>query len=238
MGQIWRVAAVLGLLATAGTVRAQSEALSPPVTVTSAALEAAKLDVLVYNDGDRLRGHLVERSVDSWVFASERFGVLRVPLADAHVVLATPEAAEAMARANAEAARLKGEEAENASFLAMITPAALGQQLLDYFGPWHGRFSLSTQLRSDTADTTNVMANTHMQRKWAKDDVQLNAQYDFIESNHVTTTDLLRGTRPGGTTFRTSCSRSTARRWNGTAPRSTWGCRTTTFCSSRKSAWA
>lgn len=193
MGQIWRVAAVLGLLATAGTVRAQSEALSPPVTVTSAALEAAKLDVLVYNDGDRLRGHLVERSVDSWVFASERFGVLRVPLADAHVVLATPEAAEAMARANAEAARLKGEEAENASFLAMITPAALGQQLLDYFGPWHGRFSLSTQLRSDTADTTNVMANTHMQRKWAKDDVQLNAQYDFIESNHVTTTDLLRG---------------------------------------------
>ena len=193
MGRVGRVAAILGVLAAAGAARAQTEALSPPVTVTAAALEAAKLDVLVYNDGDRVRGHLVERSVDSWVFSSERFGVLRVPLADAHVVLATPEAQEAMARANAEAARLKSEEAQNASFLASIAPAALGQQLLDFFGPWHGRFSLSTQLRSDTADTTNVMVNTHVQRKLPRDDVQLNAQYDFIETGHVTTTDMLRG---------------------------------------------
>jgi len=185
----------VGLLLGFGVARASAdvEVLSPSEDVKTAALEAAKLDVLVYNDGDRVRGHLVERSVDSWLFMSERFGLLRVPLADAHVVLATPEAAEAIARANAEAAQVRLEEAQNASFLARLSPAALAQDLKDFFGPWHGRFAVSTQLRSDTTETTSTTLDAHLQRKWTKDDVQLNARYDYAETNHVPTTDVVKG---------------------------------------------
>jgi hypothetical protein len=186
-------ALIAGLLLFSGVAQAQVEVLSPSADVKTAALEAAKLDVLVYNDGDRVRGHLVERSVDSWLFMSERFGVLRVPLADAHVVLSTPEAAEAIARANAEAAQVRLEEAQNASFLARLSPAALAQDLKDFFGPWHGRFALSTQLRSASTDTTTTTLDAHLQRKWAKDDLQLNTRYDFAEANHVTTTDVIKG---------------------------------------------
>jgi len=186
---------MLGLLLVAWTARAETEALSPPTTVTEAAKEAAKLDVLVYNDGDRVRGHLIEKSVDSWLFSSERFGMLRVPLADAHVVLATPEAAEAMARAQAEETRMKSEAeaAQNASFLSALSPWSLAQGLRDFFGPWHGRFTFSSLVRSDTAETKTIAAATHLQRKWTKDDLQLNGQYDFVETNNIPTTDLLRG---------------------------------------------
>lgn len=192
-GPTWRLAVLLAWLAAAGSARAQTEVLSPPTTVTVAAKEAAKLDVLVYNDGDRVRGHLVEKSVDSWLFSSERFGLLRVPLADAHVVLATPEAEEAIARAQAEESRMKAEAQQNATFLASLSPWSLAQELKDFFGPWHGHFTFSTQLRSDTVETKNVSANTHLQRKWTSDDLQLNGLYDFIETNNEPTTDLLRG---------------------------------------------
>ena len=187
------LALVAGLWLVARLAGAEVEVLSPSENVKSAALEAAKLDVLVYNDGDRVRGHLVERSVDTWLFMSERFGLLRVPLTDAHVVLATPEAAEAIARANAEAAQIRLEEAQNASFLARLTPSALAQELKDFFGPWHGRFAFSTQLRSDVNETTNTTLDGHLQRKWDKDDLQLNARYDYSETNHTPTIDVTKG---------------------------------------------
>src|SRR4051812_33668103 len=45
-------------------------------------------DALVYKDGDRVQGKFVERTDDIIVFKADRFGELRVPAADAVVVLA------------------------------------------------------------------------------------------------------------------------------------------------------
>ena len=195
---LWLKAArwvLAGWLVAGVTARADVEATVLPAKPVAASLpEAVKFDVLVYNDGDRIRGHLVDRSVDSWVFVSERFGLLRVPLADAKVILGTPEAAQAIARAKADEARLKAEEAENASFLrwSLLSPLALAQQLRDFFGPWHGRFAFSTSIITNTNETTNETAEAHLTRKWLKDTVQLNARYDFADTNHVTTTDVIR----------------------------------------------
>ncbi len=195
----WRRAAlwaVAGWLAAVAPARADVEATVLPGKPAAATPmpEAVKFDVLVYNDGDRIRGHLVDRSVDSWVFVSERFGLLRVPLADAKVILGTPEAAQAIARAKADEARLKAEEVENASFLrwSLLSPLALAQQLRDFFGPWHGRFAFSTSIITNTNETTNETAEAHLTRKWPQDTVQLNARYDFADTNHVTTTDVIR----------------------------------------------
>ena len=185
-----------GLLTVGTLARAEVDAV-PSASKPEAAApapDAVKFDVLVYNDGDRVRGHLVDRSVDSWVFVSERFGLLRVPLADAKVILGTPEAAEAIARAKADEARLKAEEAENASFLrwSLLSPLALTQRLRDFFGPWHGRFAFSTSVITNANETTNETAEAHLTRKWPKDTVQLNARYDFADTNHVTTTDVIK----------------------------------------------
>ncbi len=43
-------------------------------------------DVLVYPDGDRVQGRLVEKTGDTIVFQSDRFGLLRVPAAGAEVI--------------------------------------------------------------------------------------------------------------------------------------------------------
>ena len=37
------------------------------------------------------------------------------------------------------------------------------------------------------------MLEAHLQRKWNKDNIQLNARYDFIDTNHDTTTDIIKG---------------------------------------------
>ena len=189
------ILALLGCLAAVPLARAEVATVSAASKPAGPKPEAVKVDVLIYNDGDSVRGHLVDRSVDSWLFMSDRFGLLRVPLADAKVVLATPEAAAAIARAKAEEARVKAEEAENASFLrwSVLSPLALAQHLRDFFGPWHGRFAFSTQMMSNTTETTNDTAEAHLRRKWTKDDVQLNARYDFSDTNHVTTTDVIKG---------------------------------------------
>ncbi|MEO6873934.1 MAG: DUF481 domain-containing protein [Opitutaceae bacterium] len=191
---------MVGLLLVVSSARAEEVATATNTTVTTGttkpavAVVAAKVDVLVYNDGDRVKGRLIDQSVDSWLFLSDRFGILRVPLADAKVILATPEAVAAVAKAKEEEARLKSDEAENASFLrwSTLSPLALAHQLRTFFGPWHGRFAFSTQTLSNTSETTNDTAEAHLQRKWSRDDVQLNARYDFADTNHVTTNDIIK----------------------------------------------
>ncbi len=149
--------------------------------------------MLVYNDGDRVRGHLIDRSVDSWLFMSDRFGMLRVPLADAKVILGTPEAAAAVARADAEEARRKAEEAENTSMgWSRLSPFALAENLREFFGPWHGRFAFAAAIITNTSETTNYTVGANLRRKWTADNVELNAHYDFADTNHVTTTDILK----------------------------------------------
>ena len=197
--RVWKIVAVLGfsgLLCLLAPSRLW--AVASPSASKVPVLEAAKFDLLVYNDGDRVRGRLVEHSADSWLFMSERFGLLRVPVADATVIAGLPETLAAEARAKAAAARAKAEkaeEAENASFLrwSILSPVALTQGLKDFFGPWHGRFAFSTQIMSGTTETTNEMLEAHLQRKWDKDHLQLNSRYDFIDTNHVTTTDIIKG---------------------------------------------
>jgi len=116
-----------------------------------------------------------------------------VPLADAKVILGTPEAAAAVARADAEEARRKAEEAENTSIgWSMLSPFALAEHLREFFGPWHGRFAFAASIITNTSETTNYTMGANLRRKWTADNVELNAHYDFADTNHVTTTDILK----------------------------------------------
>lgn len=161
---------------------------SPPLVPTASTMdEGANLDVLVFNDGDQVRGRLVERSPDLWLFRSERFGLLRVPIADATVTLSDPESVAAEARARAEAAE---PEAPRGS---IFSPGALAKDLGDFFGPWHGRFTFSSQLMQSSTDTSNTMLEAKLQRKWQHDNVKLDARYDYIDTDDVTTTDIIKG---------------------------------------------
>jgi hypothetical protein len=144
-----------------------------------------KFDVLVYADGDRLKGHLKERSETGLVFLSDRFGLLHVPVTAAKVILANGEEDSVME------ARARTEEAEGPfNVWSLFSVRALTSEVRNFFGPWHGRFNFSTQLVRDTTERTNYMAEAHLQRKWKQDAVQLNGRFDFSDTDHVTTTDV------------------------------------------------
>jgi hypothetical protein len=173
---------------------------TPPPAPGAAAPAAAKpdLDELVYNDGDRIRGHFVEQKDTTIVFKSERFGELRVAEADAKVVLAVPAApglpsnAPAVSSGAMEGAAMAAADADRLWVLSYLSPVELKRRLQQLFGSWHGKFQFSTELVSDTTSRNTITTEAHLQRKWTSDEVQINARYDFSETDDVTTTDIIK----------------------------------------------
>lgn len=202
-GQKNRVAVVLllSLFFGCGLARASD---APP----------SKRDTLVYKDGDRVQGSLVSREKDTIVFKADRFGELRVAATDAVVIMAeklTPPTAKAPTARPAPAATptvvaagiqssakdkaaAEKEEEEKVSIWEMFSPSVLTARVRNYFGPWHGRLALSTEVVADVTDRNSVAAEASLKRKWEKDEVQLTARYDFAETNDLPTTDTVKGT--------------------------------------------
>jgi len=159
-------------------------------------------DVLVYKDGDRVQGHVVEQNAEMIVFQSERFGILRVPVGSAVIIKSAKPAAPAVASAvnsapraspagNLQAAADRA-EAEKVSVWEWFSPAVLTAKLANYFGPWHGKVAFSTEVVSDISDRNTVALETQLQRKWKTDEVQLKARYDYSKTNELTTTDMIK----------------------------------------------
>jgi hypothetical protein len=172
--------------------------------------EVTSRDTLVYKDGDRVRGRLVGQKDKVIIFQSDRFGELKVPASEVVVITAekpagpTPLPAVTVAPTTLPPARLAvpaakpGEkaaeqaEAERDSIWEHFAPVVLKAHLRDFFGPWHGKFAFSAEMVSNTADQDNAGMEMQLQRKWKSDEVQLKGRYDFSETNHLTTTDLMK----------------------------------------------
>lgn len=159
-------------------------------------------DTLVFKDGDRVQGSVVSADADQIVFRADRFGELRVPAKDAVVIRAEKAAPAAPAVAASGPAPASAEktrsatsverEEERMSLWDRFSPSVLTAKVRNYFGPWHGRLAFSTEAISDVADRNTSSTEAHLQRKWKTNEVQLNARYDFSDTNQVTTADLLK----------------------------------------------
>lgn len=188
------------------TAAMRAEETNPTAAVEEPLIGAApeeatpvqEFDELVYSDGDRVRGHFVERDGETIVFQSSRFGVLRVTEADAKLMLAAPGKQTAVADATTDGTA--GESGvigdagaaghEGSSYLSYLSPHALGMKLQRFFGPWHGRLSFSSEVVSDTTDRSTAMTELKIGRKWAKDDLQGTLRYDYSDTNGITATDI------------------------------------------------
>jgi hypothetical protein len=62
-----------------------------------------------------------------------------------------------------------------------------------FFGPWHGRLALSSEVVSDTTDRNNAAIDSTLRRKWEHDELQLNGRFDYSETNKTATTDVIKG---------------------------------------------
>ncbi len=175
-------------------------------------------DTLVYKDGDRVQGTLVSQSAAEIVFKTDRFGEVRVKAGDAVVIKAekrpelpgkvvpvvaqgiqppapkpaSPATPATPAEKKAAVAAAEKAEEERVTIWDRFSPAVLTAKVRNYFGPWHGRLSFSTEVVSDVAERNNSSYETHLSRKWKTDEVQLNARYDFSETNDVVTTDIVK----------------------------------------------
>lgn len=167
---------------------------------------AAAPEVLIYADGDRVRGKLVEKSNKLWVFQSEKFGLLKVPVALAHVeteagllastsqevkpsVKQQPSALAAVA-----ATKPKHEDPDDVELVGWtrFTPMALTQAVREFFGPWKGRFSISVEDVTDASSRNTTLLELHMKRTWQRDEIDGTLRYDFSQTAHVTTKDLIK----------------------------------------------
>ncbi len=170
------------------------------------AAETHGRDVLVFKDGDRVQGHLVEQNADTIVFQSDRFGTLHIAVGNA-VVIKSSKPTEKVASQSAKPAAAptattpapnlqtaaERAEAEKVSVWDWFSPAVLTAKMANFFGPWHGRVAFSTEVVSDTAERNNVALEGSLTRKFKNDEVQLKGRYDYSKTNELTTTDLVKG---------------------------------------------
>jgi len=184
----WGVAAVLVIgLGGAGLRAAESVVAAP--------------QVLIYADGDRVRGKLLERSGELWVFQSEKFGLLKVPVAAARVEPAAdgvtmalrlaPKEAVAMSAPKPTSTHEDSDDLEPEGW-ARFTPLALTQTMRGFFGPWKGRFSISLEDVSDSSSRNTTLVELHMKRTWKRDEVDGTLRYDFSQTADVATKDLIK----------------------------------------------
>lgn len=161
-------------------------------------------ETLVFKDGDRVQGKVVQRTADLIVFKSDRFGELKVKPSDAVIIPAekpappTPApkpvvAAKPTPQAKAEAAA-EAAEVERITIWDRFTPGLLTARVRKIFGPWKGRIAFSTELVTDVAERKNYSFESRVGRKWERDEIQFTGRYDFAETNNLPTTDMLKGT--------------------------------------------
>ncbi len=164
-------------------------------------------DTLVYKDGDRVHGVLVQEAGGTIVFKSDRFGELRVPAKDAVVikgdkpesrsgaVAATPPASTPATGPSSRGPRQTSADAEDEERITIwdrFSPAVLTAKLRNYFGPWHGRLAFASEVVSDTTDRNNTSYEGSLNRKWKADEVRFNLRFDYNETDDVATTDMVR----------------------------------------------
>jgi len=189
---LWLIAGICGA-ATVTRADESSDPLFAPATDHASAHApkpppAPAFDELVFADGDRVRGHFVEKIGDTVVFQSERFGLLHVSAADAEVILAKMPEPEL-----APVVDVEGGTGTVTVEHGPFSPREMARQLKQFFGSWHGRFAVSAEALQDARDRSTVSVEARLQRKWKSDEVQLNARYDYGSVDEVVSTDMIRG---------------------------------------------
>ena len=205
-GDARRVAAwvfLTGMLLVTAGLQAGEVAANPAVIMPLT-------DVLIYTDGDRVRGRFMERVGDTLVFQSEKFGLLKVPAATARVEQgALPAASKVIAhKQGTQVISPPSEHPEPAEAgepvgWARFSPYALTQAMREFFGPWHGRFSVSAEIVADTTERNNTMVEAKLQRKWIRHEVEGTIRYDYTKTENVTTKDVIKFTGSWRRDFRT-----------------------------------
>jgi hypothetical protein len=170
----------------------------------AAAGSKAARDSLVYKDGDRVYGVVVEKTADTIVFKSDRFGELRVKTGEAVIVPADePPVAAKPAKAATVAARpaappapaatpAEVAEQDRLTVWDRFSPSVLTSRVRGFMGPWNGRLTLSLDAVNDVAERNTVSVETKLSRKWEKDEMRLAVRYDYAETDNVPTTDLVK----------------------------------------------
>jgi hypothetical protein len=152
---------------------------------------SAKADVLVFTDGDRVQGTFVRRENGKIIFQSLRFGNLSVPEADATVEVTTPPPPPIIAPMPSEA---EGPMSLYEQILLTRLRRRVEQGIVRWWEPWVGRLAASTDIVHDAKDRSIFLAEGRVRRNWARDEVRLEARYEYREENEEKTVDMIKGT--------------------------------------------
>jgi hypothetical protein len=169
--------------------------LGPILAGRASGAPAGEGDVLVFRNGDRVSGRVVSAGPEI-VFQSERFGELRVPAADATVQRAGATAAIPPTASRPAAVAPTPAAARPAAAPTDLDSPSLGElqaRIRDFFGPWQGRIAVAVESVQEAVDRENLSLDSTLRRRWEKDELQFTGRFDYVQSNAVPSTDVIRG---------------------------------------------
>jgi len=157
--------------------------------------------VLVFSDGDRVRGNLIGRDGEFLVFQSQRFGELVVPSEGVRIenipptpkpVAATPPEPKPEEETEPETPPAETVEMRDRARPYWASPAALATALGDFLGAWKGRFSVSASVITKTREQRDLALGLKVQREWEEMKAEFDFRYDLRKTEGVINTDLIK----------------------------------------------
>ncbi|ATC64331.1 hypothetical protein CMV30_10400 [Nibricoccus aquaticus] len=159
---------------------------------------SARADALIFSDGDRVQGTFVRRENGKIIFQSLRFGNLSVPENEATVEMTSqpPPIVAPMPSEAPDAMEIKEDVPPSLYDQILLTRfrRKVEDGIVQWWEPWTGRLAASTDIVHDAKDRSVFLAEGRVRRNWAKDEVRLDARYEFREENNIKTVDLIKGT--------------------------------------------
>lgn len=172
-----------------------------PVPAAQAQAVDAPTHILVFPDGDRVRGNLIGRDGEFLVFQSQRFGELVVPSEGVRIENIPPPEPVTATRTSAPKPEDQSEpmtppeetvEMRDRARPSWASPAALAMALADFLGAWKGRFSVSASIITKTREQRDLALGLKVQRDWEKMKAEFDFRYDLRKTEGTTNTDLIK----------------------------------------------
>jgi len=148
------------------------------LTALCASTSCVSADTLIFNDGNRLTGKLVEAQRDEIVFRSSRFGEIRAKSSEASVEVDPVDSSEVASQSpppvpvvNRTASFPISGESRNA---------------------WAGRIAIGTEAVRDASDRKSLVLDVCVERKWVKDQLRNELHYEYRTVDNAKQTDDLK----------------------------------------------
>jgi len=157
--------------------------------LTAAETATSADSLLVFKDGERIRGHIIGREPGVLIVETARFGVQRIAVGDLENAPAEPSKASVNHEANATT-QPPGPPGDASS---LGRAHALLERLRRHLRFWHAGINVALEAKQEDIQRSSVLVELKASHEFSADEVHGSMSYERVHENQRLTTDIAKG---------------------------------------------